>query len=161
MYLNGLYVEKNEKEAFYIYMRCLETMTEEAANRIAGPVYLRLGKMFLNGTGIKKDLKSSLIAFQKAEMYLYDMVSAEDVMYKKSLKEAICGQEKAKDRQNNCRMMNGNLISENKKTRKKWMLSNQCQHPFQIVFLFMRLKFRPDIVLLFHRCHICTKFRSM
>ena len=58
MYFSGLYVEKNEKEAFYIYMRCLETMTEEAANRVAGPVYLRLGKMFLNGMGIEKDLKS-------------------------------------------------------------------------------------------------------
>ncbi len=36
MYLNGLYVEKNEKEAFRICRRCLETVTEEAERRVAG-----------------------------------------------------------------------------------------------------------------------------
>ena len=31
-------------------------------------------------------------------MFLYDMVSAGDVMYKKSLNEVICGQEKAREK---------------------------------------------------------------
>ena len=91
MYLNGYYVQKNEKEAFYIYMRCLDTMTEEAEKYAAGPVYLRLGKMFLNGTGTEENLKNALICFQKAEAFLYDMVLDGDIKYKKSLEAAIRG----------------------------------------------------------------------
>jgi len=96
MYLNGYYVPKNEKEAFIIYMHCLDTMTDEAAPKVAGPVYLRLGKMFLNGTGTEKNLSSALVCYQKAEAYLYDMVKGGDYMYKKSLLGAIEGQEKTR-----------------------------------------------------------------
>ena len=97
MYLNGLYVPKNESEAFFIFLRCIETMTEEAEGRVAGPVYLRLGKMFLEGIGVEKDLKNALICYQKAESFLYDMVLGGDVMYKKSLDAAAAGQAKARE----------------------------------------------------------------
>ena len=100
MYLNGYYVKKNEREAFVIYMRCLDTMTEEAAPRVAGPVYLRLGKMFLNGLGTKPDAKAALVCYQKAESFLYDMVKDGDAMYKKSLQAAIDGQAKARAKLN-------------------------------------------------------------
>lgn len=96
MYLNGLYVPKNEKEAFYIFMRCIETMTQQAEGRVAGPVYLRLGRMFLDGIGADQDFKSALVCFQKAEAFLYDMVLEGDVMYRKSLDAAIKGQQKAR-----------------------------------------------------------------
>jgi len=96
MYLNGLYVQKNEKEAFFIFMRCIETMTDEAEGRVAGPVFLRLGRMFLEGTGVERDLKNALVCFQKAESFLYDMVLLGDVMYRKSLNAAIAGQEEAR-----------------------------------------------------------------
>ncbi len=96
MYLNGYYVEKNEREAFEIYMRCLDTMTDEAAPKVAGPVYLRLGKMFLRGLGTEKKLESALICYQKAESYLYSMVLDEDVMYRNSLMAAIKGQEEVR-----------------------------------------------------------------
>ena len=98
MYLHGLYVHKNEKEAFYIFMRCIETMTDEAAYRVAGPVYLRLGRMFLDGVGTEQNLKNALICFQKAESYLYDMVLGGDVMYKKSLSAAVKGQEETREK---------------------------------------------------------------
>lgn len=98
MYLNGYYVEKNEKEAFHIYMRCLDTMTDEAAEVAAGPVYLRLGKMFLNGIGTDADPKAALICYQKAESYLYDMVKNGDVMYQKSMEAAIEEQGKAREK---------------------------------------------------------------
>ena len=55
MYQNGYYVEKNPKEAFVIYNRCLETMTDEAAPSVAGPVFLRLGNAFLKGLGTEKN----------------------------------------------------------------------------------------------------------
>lgn len=96
MYANGYYVEKNEKEAFLIYMRCAETMTQEAAGDAAGPVYLRLGTAFLNGTGTKKDAQRALFFLQKAELYLYEMVRRGDVMYRNSLQTAIIAQQKAR-----------------------------------------------------------------
>ncbi len=96
MYLNGYYVDKNPVEAFHIYHRCLEMMTDIAAPYVAGPVFLRLGNCFLKGTGIEKNYKSALSCFQSAERYLYDMVESGDAKYKKSLLAAIDGQEKAR-----------------------------------------------------------------
>lgn len=96
MYLHGLYVPQNEREAFHIFMHCLETMTPQAEPVVAGPVYLRLGRMLLNGTGTDKDVKGALVCFQRAESFLYDMVLSGNVMYKKSLASAIDGQSKAR-----------------------------------------------------------------
>lgn len=98
MYLNGLYVQKNETEAFCIFMRCIEAMTPQTEKYVAGPVYLRLGRMFLEGIGVNQDFKSSLICYQKAEAFLYDMVLDGEVMYKKSLDAAVRGQVKARER---------------------------------------------------------------
>lgn len=98
MYLNGYYVEKNPAEAFHIYDRCIETMTDEAAPIVAGPVFLRLGNCFLNGTGVEKSAKTALICYQNAERYLYDMVAGGDAMYKKSLQASIDGQAKAREK---------------------------------------------------------------
>ena len=98
MYMNGYYVEKNPAEAFHIYERCLETMTDEAAPFVAGPVFLRLGNAFLYGNGTEENAKNALVCFQKAELYLYDMVASGDWMYKKSLQDAIDGQTKAREK---------------------------------------------------------------
>ncbi len=98
MYLNGYYVEKNEKEAYHIYRHCLDMMTEEAERFVAGPVYLRISNMFLHGTGTEENPKNALVCFQKAEFYLYDMVAAGDYKYKKSLRNAIKGQQEAREK---------------------------------------------------------------
>ena len=98
MYQNGYYVKKNEKEAFHIYERCINTMTDEAAPIVAGPVFLRLGKCFLYGIGPELDYKSALICYQKAELFLYDMVKNGDIMYQKNLQAAIDGQAKAREK---------------------------------------------------------------
>jgi len=97
MYANGYYVEKNEREAFLIYERCMDTMTEEAAKSVAGPVFLRLGKCFLEGVGVERDPESALVCYQKAEVFLFNMVRNGDYMYKKSLRAAIEGQAKARE----------------------------------------------------------------
>ncbi len=97
MYMNGYYVEKNEAEAFHIYERCMETMTDEAAPYVAGPVFLRLGQAFLYGKGTEVNLQNARICFQKAEVYLYDMVKDGQVMYKKSLLAAVESQKKARE----------------------------------------------------------------
>jgi hypothetical protein len=96
MYVAGYYVKKNEKEAFHIYERCIDTMTDEAAPIVAGPVFLRLGKCFLNGVGTEPNYKNALICYQKAETFLFDMVRNGDVMYKRSLQAAISGQAMAR-----------------------------------------------------------------
>ena len=98
MYQNGYYVDKNPTEAFNIYHRCIEMMTEEAAQLVAGPVFLRLGNCFLKGCGVEESAKNALLCFQQAERYLYDMVANGEVMYKKSLKAAVDGQEKAREK---------------------------------------------------------------
>jgi TPR repeat protein len=98
MYQKGYYVEKNPTEAFHIYTRCLETMTDEAAGRVAGPVFLRVGNALLNGLGTKEDDKGALVCFQKAESFLYDMVAGGDAMYQASLQAAVEGQAKAREK---------------------------------------------------------------
>ena len=96
MYRNGHYVEKNPKEAFAIYMHCLALMNDESAEKAAGPIYLRIGNALLNGEGVGENPKNALAAFQRAELYLYDMVTAGSEMYKSSLQAAIAGQAKAR-----------------------------------------------------------------
>ena len=96
MYLNGYYVKKNEREAFHIYMHCLNTMSDESARFVAGPVHLRLGNMFLKGIGVEQNYKNALICYQKAEGFLFDMVANGGAMYKKSLDIAIAGQAMAR-----------------------------------------------------------------
>ena len=75
-------------------------MTDETAERCAGPIYLRVGKAFLYGNGTEENPKNALVCFQKAESFLYDMVADGEVMYKKSLQEAIEGQAKARAKLN-------------------------------------------------------------
>ena len=101
MYQNGYYVKKNENEAFRIYERCMNLMTDEVAEVVAGPLFLRLGNALLYGKGTKVNAKSALICYQNAERYLFDMVNGGDVMYKKSLEAAIIGQAKARNVLNN------------------------------------------------------------
>ena len=74
----------------------METMTQQAEGRVAGPVLLRLGGMFLDGIGTEEDAKSALVCFQKAESFLYDMVLGGDDMDRRSLAEAIDGQAQAR-----------------------------------------------------------------
>lgn len=98
MYQNGYYVQKNEIEAFRIYERCMQTMTEEAEREVAGPVFLRLGNCFLYGKGTDVNYETAMICFQKAEFYLYNMVKGGENMYRKSLDRAFAGQLEARKR---------------------------------------------------------------
>ncbi len=98
MYLNGYFVEKNEIEALHIYMRCFVDMTEDQAAYVAGPVCLRIARMFLEGLGTEPDARKAFQFYQQAESRLYDMVKGGDVMYKKSLLAAIEGEEKARQK---------------------------------------------------------------
>ncbi|MBQ3403036.1 MAG: sel1 repeat family protein [Synergistaceae bacterium] len=95
MYRRGYYVRKDPVTAFTIYTRCTEFMTPHEWD-VAGPVYLRLGSMYLHGEGTEKDPREALRCFQEAERFLYDMVMNGEVMYRKSLNAAIEGQASAR-----------------------------------------------------------------
>ncbi len=96
MYRNGYYVEKNPKEAFCIYTRCLDLMNDETGPLAAGPVYLRIGSCLLEGEGTDEDPKKALVALQRAEFFLYDMVAGGDHLYEASLRAAVEGQARAR-----------------------------------------------------------------
>ena len=96
MYKNGYFVGKDPEEAFRIYTRCLDTMTDDAAPRAAGPVFLRVGTALLGGEGTKKDPKQALVCLQQAELFLFDMVSRGETEYTGSLHDAIDGQARAR-----------------------------------------------------------------
>ena len=64
-------------------MHCLDAMTEEYEMNVACLVSLRLGTE-VNPLGV-------LVSYQKAAVYLYNMVRNGDDMYRKSLMKAIEG----------------------------------------------------------------------
>lgn len=96
MYRHGLYVKKNEREAFLIYHRCLAQMTEADQAAVAGPVRLRLGDMYLNGIGTESSPEDALLHYSVAELALLQMVKRGDAMYKNGLRAAVRGQEAAR-----------------------------------------------------------------
>ena len=96
MYRNGYYVEKNLNEAFIIYSRCLDMIKQTSKYYNAGQVYLRLGNAYFYGEGTNKDFKKALKCFQRAEIYLYNIIEDGELMYRKSLQAAIDGQAKAR-----------------------------------------------------------------
>ena len=96
MYRYGYYVEQNLQQALMIYHRCLAMMTNDDSKYVSGPVHLRLGDMYLNGLGTEKDCEAALFHYNVAEVMLYQMVKNE-YMYKKSLRQAIEGQAKARE----------------------------------------------------------------
>ena len=69
---------------------------EEEEPYVAGPIFLRLGDMFLHGLGTEQNPLNALVAYQKAELFLYQMVQNDQPMYRKSLESAIEGQENAR-----------------------------------------------------------------
>ena len=96
MYLHGYYVQKDEREAFALYIRCLDLVDGDERDVVSGPVHLRLGNMCLNGIGTQKNPEQALLHYNLAELMLLQMIRNGDYMYKNSLREAIEGQAKAR-----------------------------------------------------------------
>lgn len=82
MYRNGYYVEKNEKEAFYIYSRCVQTMTEDAISLVGADVMMRMGDCYFVGIGTDVDYKLAMIYYQRAEQMFYERLEDGDFMIK-------------------------------------------------------------------------------
>jgi len=82
MYRSGYYVEKNEKEAFYIYNRCAETMTEEAVPLVGADVMMRLGDCYYEGIGTECDYKIARNYYQRAEAMFFERLEEGDFLIK-------------------------------------------------------------------------------
>ena len=95
MYLNGYYVQKDEREAFALYSRCLEISDIDDV-MVDGPVHLRLGDLYLKGAGTDWDPEQAMYHYNLAEILLYRMVKDGDTMYMQSLRNAVEGQRQAR-----------------------------------------------------------------
>jgi len=95
-YKNGYYVKKDEKEAFYIYSRCLETLTEEASKDCGADVFQRIATCYHKGIGVKQDLAKALRFYQLSESMFYERLKNGDYLIASSLDKVIAEEEEVR-----------------------------------------------------------------
>ncbi len=62
MFRYGWHVEKNEEQAYLIYMHCLDCIDEECG----ADVVMRLGDCYADGIGTERDYEKAMILYQDA-----------------------------------------------------------------------------------------------
>ena len=98
MYRNGYYVEKNPQEAFRIYNRCAETMTEEAIPLAGADVMMRMGDCYFEGIGIENDNKLAIKYYHQAERMYYNRLENGDFMIKGCYDKVVRRQAEARQK---------------------------------------------------------------
>ena len=98
MYRNGYYVEKNQQEAFRIYRRCVETMTEFAIPEVGADVMMRMGDCYFEGIGVEVDNKLAMEYYQKAERMFFDRLEDGDFLIKGCYDKVIRRQAEVRQR---------------------------------------------------------------
>ena len=98
MYRNGYYVPKNEAEAFRIYQRCEETMTEAALPLVGADVMMRLGDCYFSGIGTQVDDKEALEYYQKAERLFFTRLEQGDFLIRNCYDRVIKRQAETRKR---------------------------------------------------------------
>lgn len=93
MYKNGLYVEKDEKEAYFIYKHCSEMLDEFQERDFGADIYIRLADCYCNGVGTEKNLILALEFYQKAERFYYPRILDGDYLYEKQYERSITMQQ--------------------------------------------------------------------
>lgn len=96
MYLRGQYVEKNSAEAFCIYSRCAETMTEESIPLVGADVMMRLGDCYFEGLGTDPDYLLALKHYQRAEQLFFDRLMEGDFLIRDGYERVILKQEEVR-----------------------------------------------------------------
>lgn len=89
MYKNGYYVEKDENEAFCIYLRCLEGLTEDNTPILGADVHIRVADCYYYGIGVKQRLERALTHYQFAERLYWDRLQEGDFLIKKQFERSI------------------------------------------------------------------------
>lgn len=100
MYRNGYYVDKNPTEAYNIYKRCLETLTEEAIPLVGADVMLRMGDCCFEGIGTEVDLNEAYKMYYNAEVLYYDRLTKGDFLIKGCYEKVIKRQEEIRAQRN-------------------------------------------------------------
>ena len=93
MYKNGLYVEKDEVEAFCIFRHCEELMDDEQEEEVGADIYIRLADCYYYASGTERDLGKALRYYQKAEQLYHPRLRDGDFMYKKQYERSMAMQE--------------------------------------------------------------------
>jgi len=89
MYRNGYYVEKDEREAFYIYSHCYEQMSGVYSEPISADICKRMGDVYYYGIGTQKNPESAIKFYQEAEQHYYRKINDGDYFARKGLEEVI------------------------------------------------------------------------
>ena len=100
MYRNGYYVDKNEVEAFRIYMHCAQGLNEDNIHLVGADIMMRLGDCFFKGIGTEVDNKQALKYYQLAEQMYYERLESGDFLIKNCYKHVLKNQEEARQRLN-------------------------------------------------------------
>lgn len=98
MYRNGYYVNKNEKEAFIIYCRCLRTMTEIDKLYVGADVMMRIADCYFEGSGTKVDYGEALKYYQKAEDLFYKRLQDGDFLIRGCYEKVIACQNEVRQK---------------------------------------------------------------
>ena len=83
MYRFGYYVEKSEIEAYRIYSRCYDTLTEKAIPLVGADIMMRMGDCFFEGVGVERDYEKALDYYQQAERLFYRRIMEGDYLIRK------------------------------------------------------------------------------
>lgn len=94
MYRNGYYVKKDEAEAFCIYSRCYEEMTDECYELIGADICLRMGDVYFYAIGTEQRLETALKFYQEAERCFYKRIKNGDYFSRKGFRNTIEKQDK-------------------------------------------------------------------
>ena len=73
-YRNGYYVEKDEKEAFSIYVQCLDKLDDDTIPESGADIDMRIGDCLYEGIGIEKDTMGALHFYNMAEELFYKRI---------------------------------------------------------------------------------------
>ena len=93
MYKNGYYVEKDEREAYYIFEQCKKMLNAEQEQDFGADIYIRLADCLFEGVGTEQDLQLALEYYQKAETLYYPRILDGDFLYRKQYERAIAMQQ--------------------------------------------------------------------
>ena len=100
MFRNGYYVEKNDKMTAFFYRRALDLVWDDemSSMKYAGCVYQRMGDLFYEGIGVKKDDAEAFYYYQHAEGYYYKQIAEGDNYHIDQVKVVIERQKKLRRR---------------------------------------------------------------
>lgn len=89
MYRYGLYVPQDNGEAFSIYIRCLQTLTDEEVPLCGADIFIRIGDCLFEKIGVEQDLIEALHYYQLAERCFYERLVQGDFLIQKQYEKCI------------------------------------------------------------------------